>query len=142
MPEPNITVNGVRLDDSQAMAVRNAIAGYAATVLADGLGDDAQGRAVAKLYLDRLAEVQRLIARGAGTPIESLEFPRTVETRLRNLLRGLKVRTAEELRELGLEGLQRRADEKKRRLGIPGSGQLNLGAKSLAALRLTVPGFV
>ncbi len=60
MKEPQIIINGTLCTEAQAMALRVAAAGMWAG-LREGLGDDRHGRGMAKLYLDRLAEVRALM---------------------------------------------------------------------------------
>lgn len=62
MSEPEITINGHRLTQAQAMAVRVAIVNYAME-MADplALGDDDHGKAMTKAYADRLGEVMRFL---------------------------------------------------------------------------------
>jgi hypothetical protein len=60
MDEPYITINGTPLTIGQAMTVRVALSDFAIT-LEGGLGDDAQGRELAKAYRERLVEIFKLI---------------------------------------------------------------------------------
>ncbi|MFQ6550473.1 hypothetical protein AADZ90_021225 [Aestuariibius sp. 2305UL40-4] len=61
MAEPNISINGTRLTEGQAMAVRVAIASYLSEMQnPDALGDDRHGRNMAAAYKDRLSEVVNL----------------------------------------------------------------------------------
>lgn len=60
--EPEITINGVKLDSGQAMAVRAAIAGFNhETANPIALGDDVRGRAITKAYYERTKEVLEII---------------------------------------------------------------------------------
>ena len=54
--EPEITINGVRLTNAQAMAVRVAVSSFDADC-----GDDEHGIAMTKAYTDRLNEVFRIM---------------------------------------------------------------------------------
>jgi hypothetical protein len=58
MSEPLITVNGHILSDGQAMTVRVALEHLASQMRQIGLGDDDHGRAMAKGYCDRVAEIR------------------------------------------------------------------------------------
>lgn len=58
MDEPEITINGVRLTDAQAMAIRVAIASFDTDC-----GNDEHGRAMTRAYTDRLNEVFRIMNR-------------------------------------------------------------------------------
>lgn len=58
--EPNITVNGTTLTLAQAMTVRIALQTFAIG-LADGLGDDDAGKAIAKGYLAAIRAINELI---------------------------------------------------------------------------------
>lgn len=49
-PEPIITVNGTPLTSAEAMTVRVALETFDMTLAADGLGDDAHGKTMVKLY--------------------------------------------------------------------------------------------
>ena len=54
--EPEITINGMRLTNAQAMAVRVAVSSFDADC-----GDDDHGRAMTKAYTERLNEVFRIM---------------------------------------------------------------------------------
>lgn len=54
--EPEITVNGTRLTEAQAMTVRVALASFDTY-----RGDDEHGRAMSRAYADRLREVSRIM---------------------------------------------------------------------------------
>lgn len=60
--EPDITINGTPLSFGQAMALRVAASAYLMEMSnPDALGDDEQGRAIAKGYNERLGEVIKLM---------------------------------------------------------------------------------
>lgn len=61
MDEPVITINGKTLTIAQAMTVRVAVGSFAMSLGADGLGDDAQGKAITAAYLARLGEVGAML---------------------------------------------------------------------------------
>jgi len=64
MKEPEITINGERLTDSQAMAVRVAITNFhAETADKHALGTDEHGMKMCTLYHLRLSEVLGLTLR-------------------------------------------------------------------------------
>lgn len=66
MSEPDITINGRRLTQAQAMTVRVALSGLVLDLKSgDSLGDDEYGREMARLYLERLSEIFELIG---GSP--------------------------------------------------------------------------
>jgi len=54
--EPEIIINGVRLTNAQAMAVRVAISSFDADC-----GDDEHGKAMSKAYTNRINEVLRIM---------------------------------------------------------------------------------
>ena len=62
--EPYITVNGVALDNRQAMTVRVALQSFAMDLDANGLGDDEHGKFMAKSYVERVREINGMIAKG------------------------------------------------------------------------------
>jgi len=62
MSEPTITVNGVTLSESQAMAMRVAITAHLDNMSNEGaLGDDEVGEAIRKAYYARSAEIVRMM---------------------------------------------------------------------------------
>lgn len=61
--EPEIIINGIRLTDAQAMAVRVAVSSFDVDC-----GDDEHGRAMNKAYTARLNEVFRLMIGKAPVP--------------------------------------------------------------------------
>ncbi len=66
MSEPQIEINGSKLSEGQAMAVRVACTSFLQD-MSEGdapLGPDELGRRMAVLYRDRLREVLRLIVDG------------------------------------------------------------------------------
>jgi len=69
MGEPEIIINGVRLTDAQAMAIRVAISSFD-----PDCGDDEHGLAMRKAYVDRLNEVFRIMT---GKPITDSASPTT-----------------------------------------------------------------
>lgn len=60
--EPEITINGVKLSNAQAMAVRVAVSSFDADC-----GEDAHGLAMSAAYTARLNEVFRIML---GKPAE------------------------------------------------------------------------
>jgi hypothetical protein len=60
--EPNITINGYLLNSAQAMTVRVALQDMAMSLEANGLGDDEHGRQMARLYTERIREINRVIS--------------------------------------------------------------------------------
>jgi hypothetical protein len=58
--EPTMSIHGIRLNAAQAMTVRVAVMSFAASLAADGLGDDEQGKALAEAYGARIAEILRI----------------------------------------------------------------------------------
>ena len=58
-----IVVNGKTLSGGQSMAVRVAVTAFILDMEENGLGDDEHGKQMAKLYVDRLREVNELIFR-------------------------------------------------------------------------------
>ena len=61
-PEPAIIINGVRLEDGQAMTLRVALQSFLMeTAEPDSLGDDEHGRAMRKAYLARGLEINHLM---------------------------------------------------------------------------------
>jgi hypothetical protein len=60
--EPSITVNGYLLNSAQAMTVRVALQDMAMSLEANGLGDDEHGRQMARLYTERIREINRVIS--------------------------------------------------------------------------------
>lgn len=60
--EPAMIVNGVTLSEGQAMTVRVALQNFAGTLMQDGLGEDDHGKSMAKAYLDRIGEINILMA--------------------------------------------------------------------------------
>lgn len=57
--EADISINGVRLSDSESMTVRVAI-DTLANVLADSI-DEAEGRELTEVYLAALSRIQNLL---------------------------------------------------------------------------------
>lgn len=56
--EPEIIINGVRLNEAQAMTVRVAVSNFNPEC-----GKDAHGRAIERAYKDRLNELARIMTR-------------------------------------------------------------------------------
>lgn len=54
--EPEIIINGTKLTNAQAMAVRVAVSSFDADC-----GDDEHGKAMSKAYTERLGEVFRIM---------------------------------------------------------------------------------
>lgn len=65
MREPIIEVNGQLLDEGQAMTIRVAIESFAISLDRDGLGDDAHGKAMCKLYLESINSIHCIIINNA-----------------------------------------------------------------------------
>lgn len=61
MKEANITINGRLLTTGQAMTIRVAIESFAMDLSNDGLGEDAHGKMMAKLYLERISEIRQIL---------------------------------------------------------------------------------
>lgn len=59
--EPEITVDGIELTDAQSMTLRVAINSFAMDLRHDGLGDDAHGKRMTELYLERIKEINAII---------------------------------------------------------------------------------
>ncbi|OUX87962.1 MAG: hypothetical protein CBB95_07615 [Alteromonas sp. TMED35] len=59
--EPIVIINGKALTEPQAMTVRAAIENFDADLKKNGLGDDAHGVEMTKLYRDRISEIRSLI---------------------------------------------------------------------------------
>lgn len=60
MTEPDITINGTRLDTGQAMTVRVAIEHFASWLLTDGCGDDEHGKRMTAAYRARILQLRAL----------------------------------------------------------------------------------
>lgn len=66
MKEPEITINGIRLSESQAMAVRVAIDSmFIEMNNPEALGPDDHGRKMASGYQERCQEIIRLMRKHA-----------------------------------------------------------------------------
>jgi hypothetical protein len=64
MNEPHIVINGIKLTDQQAMAVRVAVSSFRGEMTGPNpLGNDAHGIFMAKMYNDRLREVELFLVR-------------------------------------------------------------------------------
>jgi hypothetical protein len=63
--EPKITVNNIVLNDAHAMTIRAALNHMALDLRHDGLGDDAHGKKMTELYLERIKEINAIIFKGA-----------------------------------------------------------------------------
>ncbi len=62
MNEPSIVVNGIGLSTGQAMAIRVAVSDFREQMTDPiALGPDAQGRALANAYRERLTEVLQIM---------------------------------------------------------------------------------
>lgn len=59
--EPKITVNNIVLNDAHSMTIRAAINSFALDLRHDGLGDDAHGKRMTELYLERIKEINAII---------------------------------------------------------------------------------
>ena len=60
--EPEITINGVRLAEAQAMTVRVALTSFEHEMIQpDALGKDEHGRRMADAYAERAREVYRIM---------------------------------------------------------------------------------
>ncbi len=59
--EADITINGTRLTEGQAMTVRVALSDLAASLFAGGLGDDEHGKRMTDGYQKRLTEIFALM---------------------------------------------------------------------------------
>jgi hypothetical protein len=58
--EAEITINGTRLSDSESMTIRVAV-DTLANVLAEDLGAEGDGKALAERYLTALGSIQTLL---------------------------------------------------------------------------------
>ena len=58
--EPNITINGVKLTQGQAMTMRVALESYALEMQTTGLGEHEHGRRMSQAYLARIREIRAL----------------------------------------------------------------------------------
>lgn len=58
--EPKITINGHDLSSAQVMTIRVAIENFAACLI-DSLGTDPHGKAMTKLYRERINEIRGLM---------------------------------------------------------------------------------
>ncbi len=56
-----ITIGGIQLTDAQSLAVHVALCSYRIEMAETGLGDDEHGKTMARLYLERLGEVLKLM---------------------------------------------------------------------------------
>lgn len=61
MSEPEITINGVPLTDTQAMTIRVAIENFAIDLNDAGLGEDEHGKVMTRRYLQAIQEIRRAI---------------------------------------------------------------------------------
>lgn len=59
--EPTITMNGVKLTQPQAMMIRCAIENFSHDLMSNGLGNDEHGKTMAKLYMQRIEEVRKVM---------------------------------------------------------------------------------
>ncbi len=58
--EPKITINGKSLTEAQAMTIRVAVNSFSIDLQSNGLGDDEHGKAMTKLYLERIKEINTM----------------------------------------------------------------------------------
>lgn len=56
--EAEITINGRRVTSGQSMTIRVALEAFAMDLQANGLGNDAHGKAMAALYLAQVRELR------------------------------------------------------------------------------------
>jgi len=61
--EAIIVINGQQLTEAQAATVRVALEGFASDLHNDGLGDDDHGKAMTKIYQDRISEIRKPLYR-------------------------------------------------------------------------------
>ena len=66
MTEPDITINGVKLNQAQAMTVRCAIESFAIVLTADKAKTD-RAAAIEQAYLDRILEIRAIYMPTRGT---------------------------------------------------------------------------
>jgi hypothetical protein len=59
--EPEIIINGHKITESMAMAIRVAIEIFAFDLCENGLGNDELGKEMTKLYLDRINEIRKVM---------------------------------------------------------------------------------
>lgn len=64
MDEATVVINGVQLNVGQAMALRVAIGHFLDNMQSDGLGESAEGRAMARAYCARASEIEQLMVGG------------------------------------------------------------------------------
>jgi hypothetical protein len=62
MQEANITINGVTLTLGQSMTLRIAVTAFWVDMRENGLGEDEEGIAVAKINENNCSEIIRLIS--------------------------------------------------------------------------------
>lgn len=62
--EPEITVNGIQLSESQCMTIRVAVTNFNTHLDdEDYLGDDSHGKQLTKVYKERLNEIEHIMNR-------------------------------------------------------------------------------
>ena len=61
MSEPRITINGTELTEAQTMAVRVSCGKHAEQLLMNAIGEDDPAHGSRAFYLERLAEIDRLM---------------------------------------------------------------------------------
>jgi hypothetical protein len=58
--EPKIVIEDIPLAPAQAMTLRVAMESFAMSLREDGLGDDEHGKAMVRLYLERIDEIRSI----------------------------------------------------------------------------------
>lgn len=59
--EPNITINGRTLTEAQAMTLRVALGAFVMDMQLSGLGNDSNGKELAKAYLSNAKEIASIM---------------------------------------------------------------------------------
>lgn len=61
MNEPEITINGNKLTEAQAITIRVAVESFYSDLEDKGLGNDQHGKAMVSLYKERINEIRNII---------------------------------------------------------------------------------
>ncbi len=59
--EPEIIINGINIGPGCAMTIRVALETFATDLIENGLGDDENGVAIKKNYLDRINDLREIM---------------------------------------------------------------------------------
>jgi hypothetical protein len=65
MKEAQITISGIQLTLGESMTVRVAVQAFAASLAADGLGEDKLGKDLCEGYLKNIRRINELISKTA-----------------------------------------------------------------------------